>query len=404
LGAGSVAGRQIIEAQGSEADDLTSVGARSSGREAVRSAAMRVLIDTTHARRARWSGTAVYLERLAAELDLLEGVDVVELSNARRRPAGGGGWRSARNLLADRWWLAVELPRLARGAGADVIHHPLPAIARAPGLAQVATVHDLSFERLPECFDRAFRLVARRTHRSAALTAHAVICVSQTTAADVRSLWSVPGERIVVAPHGPGQEPAPASATAQGARPYFLYVGDDEPRKNLGCLLEAYASYRGSASDPIELVFAGSVSPRAAAPGVRIERHPDRRRLSELYGAAAALVHPSLYEGFGLTALEAMSAGTPVIAARSPGLTEVCGDAALYADPRASSSFAARMAEIASTPELRRDLSERGRVRAAGFTWAACARAHVDAYSLACTTVTAHEDRHPRHTRHTRLL
>jgi glycosyltransferase involved in cell wall biosynthesis len=259
---------------------------------------------------------------------------------------------------------------------------------------------DLSFERLPECFDRRFRAYAHKAHRAAALSAGAVICISQSTAADAAELWGVPGERIVVAPLGPGQRLGGAGAE----RTHLLYVGDDEPRKNLGCLLDAYASYRGSASDPIELVFAGSVSPRAAAPGVRIERHPDRRRLSELYGAAAALVHPSLYEGFGLTALEAMSAGTPVIAARSPGLTEVCGDAALYADPRASSSFAARMAEIASTPELRRDLSERGRVRAAGFTWAACARAHVDAYSLACTTVTAHEDRHPRHTRHTRLL
>jgi glycosyltransferase involved in cell wall biosynthesis len=109
----------------------------------------------------------------------------------------------------------------------------------------------------------------------------------------------------------------------------------------------------------------------------------DRERLTELYAGATALVQPSLYEGFGLTALEAMRAGTPVLAARSPGLIEVCGDAALYADPRDSSSFAAKMAEIADAPGLRHDLVKRGRRRAADFSWAASARKHLDAYSLA---------------------
>jgi glycosyltransferase involved in cell wall biosynthesis len=164
---------------------------------------------------------------------------------------------------------------------------------------------------------------------------------------------------------------------------YFLYVGDEEPRKNLGCLLDAYASYRASAADPVELVLAGSVSASAAVPGVRLERHVDCERLTELYAGATALVQPSLYEGFGLTALEAMRAGTPVLAARSPGLIEVCGDAALYADPRDSSSFAAKMAEIADAPGLRHDLVKRGRRRAADFSWAASARKHLDAYSLA---------------------
>jgi glycosyltransferase involved in cell wall biosynthesis len=171
---------------------------------------------------------------------------------------------------------------------------------------------------------------------------------------------------------------------------YFLYVGDAEPRKNLAALIEAYAVYRDSAVDPLRLVLAGSglgsaptVARAGVSPGVLIEGDPTRERLAELYVGAIAVVHPSLYEGFGLTALEAMSAGTPVLAARSRGLVEVCGDAARYADPRDPRSFATAMAELASASPLQRELAERGRARAAGFSWAASARAHLDAYSLA---------------------
>ena len=113
------------------------------------------------------------------------------------------------------------------------------------------------------------------------------------------------------------------------------------------------------------------------------ERSPSAGRLAALYAGALALVHPSLYEGFGLTALEAMSAGAPVLAADAPGLRQTCGDAALYADPQSPASFAAAMAQLARDGAARDELADRGRRRAAGFTWAGSARSHLDAYSLA---------------------
>src|ERR1700751_4002859 len=120
---------------------------------------MRVLLDATYAARAPYSGTGVYIERLVQALASL-GVDVEAVANHKRRPPAGGGLGSARNLIADGLWTTVELPRLAKRARADLIHHPLPARTRVPAARQVITVHDLAIERHPELFDRGFRAYA----------------------------------------------------------------------------------------------------------------------------------------------------------------------------------------------------------------------------------------------------
>jgi glycosyltransferase involved in cell wall biosynthesis len=371
---------------------------------------MRVLLDTTYARRGP-SGTGVYIERLAAALRA-EGVEVVEAANERRPQPAGGGIGSARNLARDQEWTQVELPRRARDAHADVIHHPLPALAIKAPCPQVVTIHDLAFERLPDCFSPGYRRYASLTHRIAARNAQAVICVSETTRRDARARWGLDDKKIVVALHGPGQEPKLVAAVRAE---HFLYIGDDEPRKNLALLLDAYARYRAAAGgaggaggvggagglggagegrgagtggragargargpDPLPLVLAGRAT--AAQDGVRCEPEPN---LAKLLNGAAALVHPSLHEGFGLTPLEAMYAGVPVIAARSPGITETCGDAARYVDPYDAQALANELSVVATEPKQRTDLARKGRERAHGFSWQASARAHIAAYTLA---------------------
>jgi glycosyltransferase involved in cell wall biosynthesis len=334
---------------------------------------MRVVLDMTYALRGP-SGTAVYVKRLSEALRA-EGVEVVTAADERRPPPAGGGAGSARNLARDTWWTQVALPRRAREAGADVLHHPLPALARSASCAQVVTVHDLAFERLPDHFAPGFRRWASVTHRRAACRADAVVCVSQTTRRDTMARWGVEAARIVVAAHGPGQELDVPSVRAE----HFLYVGDDEPRKNLALLLEGHARYRARAGDrALDLVLAGSA--RAQQDGVRCEHRPD---LAALFGGAAALVHPALHEGFGLTPLEAMHAGVPVIAARSPGLAETCADAVLYVDPYDAAGLAIQLASVAEDATLRATLAARGRDRAAAFSWRASARAHIEAYTLA---------------------
>jgi glycosyltransferase involved in cell wall biosynthesis len=361
---------------------------------------MRVLLDTTYARRGR-SGTGVYLDRLVPALRA-EGVEVIDAADERRRAPAGGGLGSARNLARDAWWTQVELPRRARAVGAEVLHHPLPALAARAPCAQVVTVHDLAFERLPELFAPGFRRYASLMHRRAARGAAAVVCVSETTRRDAMARWGVDPQRIVVALHGPGQRPPPSGHHAGAAEHlhhaghvrdadhphdadhlhhagHFLYVGDDEPRKNLALLLEAHARYRRAAGPAaLPLVLAGRA--RADQEGVRCDPEPD---LAALFAGAAALVHPALHEGFGLTALEAMNAGVPVLAARSPGLAETCAGAARYVDPYDAAGLASELARIASDAGLRADLAILGHAHAKRFSWRASARAHIAAYTLA---------------------
>src|SRR4051794_19053836 len=187
-------------------------------RDAVRKRPLvvRVLLDTTYLARGH-TGTGTYLRMLVPALRGL-GVDVHEAANPRRGAPGEG---SVRNALADRWWAEVELPRLARSLRADLIHHPLPA--RSPGVRTVVTVHDLAFEVHPELFARRFATWARIAHGRAARTADAVVAVSHTTANEAMTRWGLARERVVVAPHGPGQ---PLGGVTRRQPAHVLYVGD----------------------------------------------------------------------------------------------------------------------------------------------------------------------------------
>ena len=316
---------------------------------------MRVLIDTSFGGRGP-SGTAVYLQCLVPALREL-GVDVVEAADERRRPPAGGGLGSVRNFARDLRWRRRALVERARDAHAGVLHHPLPARSPRAPCAQVITVHDLAFELRPQDFDRRFGAYARRAHRAAARAADAVITVSEATKRDVVDHWGVDAARIVVAPHGPGQ----ALGVTPAEPRHVLYVGDDEPRKDLATLR--------AADLPLPLVLAG-----------RAGREVSGAELADLFAHAAALVHPSRHEGFGLTLLEAMAAGVPVVAARNDATEEVAGGAAVLVAPGDPAALAAGVREALAR---RDELVSAGRERANRFTWQRSARMHLEAYTLA---------------------
>jgi glycosyltransferase involved in cell wall biosynthesis len=320
---------------------------------------VRVLVDTSYALRGP-SGTATYILELTAALRRI-GVEVVEAANERRRPPAGGGPGSVRNLLADRRWLRRSLPQFAAEVSAQLLHHPLPATARQPPCPQVVTVHDLAFEIHPEHFDPRYARWARRAHRRAAEEAAVVVCVSQATADDVMERWGIPARKVVVAHHGPGQD---LPAVPAEAPRHVLYVGDDEPRKNLALLHAARL--------PLPL--------RHAGPGGEAVDPP---ALAALFAQALVLVHPAVHEGFGLTPLEAMRAGVPVVAVRNRAVEEVCGDAVAYVDADDPGQLEQAVRRLHEDPAERERLAERGRERAAGFSWDRCAQAHLDAYRRA---------------------
>jgi glycosyltransferase involved in cell wall biosynthesis len=345
---------------------------------------VRVLVDTSFAGRGP-SGTAVYIERLTEALRARGQVEVVE-ARRQRRPAPGRSRKhagvvwSAVNALLDVAWVQVALRLKARRACADVIHHPLPAWMWRASCAQVITVHDVAFEHLPEGFGRIWRALARRRHRAAARRAGAIICVSRAAAADAVGILGADPELVFVAPHGPGQA-LPLDAAGGGEPSHFLYVGDDEPRKRVPALVEAHQRYAAGRSDALPLVLAGTAARRANGRPLLVgEPQVDADRLRELLAGAAALVHPSADEGFGLTLAEAMASGVAVLAVRNPGTHELCGPAALLVEP---DELADGMGRLHDESEFRSELARRGRERARRLSWDESARLHEEAYARA---------------------
>ena len=313
------------------------------------------------------AGTARWVKGLRGELDARDDVSVTPLS------WGGPGRLTA--VARDVLWYPALLPRTASRTGVDVLHC---TIFRAPPRAKVPTlltVHDLAVLRHPEVFPLWTRLYARTALRPTVRAVDRVIAVSEFSKRETVALTGIDAERVDVVPSG--VEPVFTAEGPAAEGEYALAVGTVEPRKNLPRAIEA----AGRAGLELRVVGDpgwGDVT-IAGAHVRRLGFVPDEE-LAALYRGARCLVFPSLYEGFGIPAAEAMACGTPVVTSEQSAMAEIVGEAGVLVDPLDPGSIAAGI-EVA---DRRRDeLRRLGLERAGLYTWARAAEAAVAAYRKA---------------------
>jgi glycosyltransferase involved in cell wall biosynthesis len=276
-----------------------------------------------------------------------------------------------RGPLLRRWWLAGVQHRMHQ-LRAELFHGTDFAVPYLPLRPSVMTVHDLSPWRERAWHAHADR-VRRRTPVLLALgLATMIIVPSQAVRAELLDRFGTHPSRVVAIPEAAAACFYPRSR-GDRAKPYILYAGTLEARKNVGAVVERWRALRRTSD--VRLVLAGRVredfTPPAPEPGLELTGAVTDDELAVLYSNAFAVVYPSLYEGFGLPVLEAMQCGAPVVIGDDPAVREVAGGAAL---PLAA------LGNLLATPELRTDMCRRSLVRAAEFSWASTARLTREVY------------------------
>ncbi len=295
----------------------------------------------------------------------------------------------------ERWLLSAELI----GRRFDILHTPEPIPPQRGARRQVVTVHDLHFMIYPQFMTPDSRRYYCDQMAWAARHADHLLVSSHSTYQDLIRFFQVPPAKMTVCMLGvnPAFKPldpvalAPVRARLGLPEKYILFVGTFEPRKNIPGLLDAYHHLRQRNPDVPPLVLAGrrgwlydDIFARISALNLTDHliwlENPAWHDLPALYSGARVLALPSHYEGFGLTALEAMACGTPPVVADRSSLPEVVGDAGILVNPDDPSSIADGLARVLSDDHLYADLRARGLARAAELSWHATARRVLETY------------------------
>lgn len=301
---------------------------------------------------------------------------------------------TVRHIPFRRAWTHARLSLEMLQHPPDVLFVPSHVIPLWHPPHNVVTIHDVGYLHYPEAHTRLSRFYLHLSTWWSTRAAQRVIAISQATADDLMRYYKVPEEKLRVVWHGCDPEFRPVYDRAEQARvrekyhlpldrPYILYVGTLQPRKNLGLLVEAYAGglrqHRLGQPEPI-LVLAGKhgwlyealfaqVKEQGLEQQVLFPDYVAQEDLPALISGAAAFALPSLYEGFGMTALEAMACGTPLVAAQASSLPEIVGDAGLLVDPNDAPAWTAALHAVLLDPALRVRLQGAGMARVVQFTW-----------------------------------
>jgi glycosyltransferase involved in cell wall biosynthesis len=356
-------------------------------------------------------GMETYARELIPRLAARQGLRVTCFVNRDAAETGGGPWGevapmevlpvSARNRLE---WVRGEqqyVPRLALRRGCDLVHSLASTAPLWGAMPRVTTIHDLNFLKVPDAHFGLRGLGMRVLVPAAARRSTRILVDAASTRDDLSADLGTPADKIDVVPLGvspPPAVPVEAAARARASlslpadRPLVLSVSAKRPHKNLERLLQALAAISRE-HRPLLVVpgypteYEAELRRRAVELGVaehvRWPSWVSQSDLEGLYAAAACLVFPSLYEGFGLPVLEAMARGVPVACSDRSSLPEVAGDAALLFDPEDPAAIARAMTRLLSDRDLRERLGRAGRERASAFTWERTAELTAASYSRA---------------------
>ncbi|MCP4403593.1 MAG: glycosyltransferase family 4 protein [bacterium] len=297
-------------------------------------------------------------------------------------------------------WAQMRLPFEFRQHPQDVYFFPssvVPLVNQPE--KSVVTVHDLAFLFFQECFSPGLRNWLKIATERSVKKAQKVIAVSEATCQDILAYYQVDPEKVIVIHHGVDERFTPQAAEAVDTvkqryhidGDYLLCVGTLQRRKNISRLLQAFYLLKQKHQHPQKLVLVGqkyadlpeddifsTMKRLSLEQDVIWTGYIEHEEMPAIMSGAEVFVLPSLYEGFGMPVLEAMACGTPVACSNTSSLPEVSGDNRVVFDPYSVDDMAETLHHLLLKQELRQELSEQGRVRAAHFSWESCARKTLD--------------------------
>lgn len=302
----------------------------------------------------------------------------------------------------DKFWEEVHIPARLSDERIDIYHVPQNGIGlpQPKACKTVVTIHDLIPYVYPETVGRSYLKVFLAQMPEIVAQADKIITVSNWSKNDIQRILQVPEEKIAVTYEAPEPIYRPIEKEKAGrlasekyglSKPYILYIGGFSPRKNVKGLISAFKQILPDLKEDIQLALVGRQARDFNELQILIEALNLQDKvvwtgfapvedLPYLYSGARAFVYPSVYEGFGLPPLEAMSCGTPTICSNTSSLPEVTGDASLNFNPYDVTALAETLYQVLTKPELRQHLREMGLKRAAQFSWQSTAEGTLKVY------------------------